>query len=102
MNEAFSRSSVCITSLILVGLSNAVHFSGVMRRSLFERFAREVAAAVGDLSRFWVTFNEPNVYAACGYVFGEFPPGRKGELFNALRVNSIQAQLHVLAYSRYS
>lgn len=65
---------------------------------LFERFAREVAAAVGDLCRFWVTFNEPNVYAACGYVLGEFPPGRKGELFNALRVNSIQAQAHVLAY----
>lgn len=65
---------------------------------LFERFAREVARAVGDLCRFWVTFNEPNVYAACGYVLGEFPPGRKGELFNALRVNSIQAHAHVLAY----
>ncbi len=65
---------------------------------LFERFAREVARAVGDLCRFWVTFNEPNVYAACGYVLGEFPPGRKGELFNALRVNSMQAQAHVLAY----
>jgi beta-glucosidase len=65
---------------------------------LFARFAGEVARAVGGLCRFWVTFNEPNVYAACGYVLGEFPPGRKGELFNALRVNSIQAQSHVLAY----
>ena len=65
---------------------------------LFERFAREVAKAVGNLCRLWVTFNEPNVYAACGYVVGEFPPGRKGELLNALRVNSIQAQAHVLAY----
>jgi beta-glucosidase len=65
---------------------------------LFERFAREVARAVGDLCRFWVTFNEPNVYAACGYVLGEFPPGRRGELFNALRVNSMQARAHVLAY----
>jgi beta-glucosidase len=65
---------------------------------LFERFTREVAKAVGNLCRFWVTFNEPNVYAACGYVLGEFPPGRKGELFNALRVNSIQARAHVLAY----
>jgi beta-glucosidase len=65
---------------------------------LFERFAREVATAVGDLCRFWVTFNEPNVYAACGYVLGEFPPGRKGQLFNALRVNRMQARAHVLAY----
>jgi beta-glucosidase len=65
---------------------------------MFERFAREVATAVGDLCRFWVTFNEPNVYAACGYVLGEFPPGRRGEIFNALRVNRVQARAHVLAY----
>jgi beta-glucosidase len=65
---------------------------------LFERFTREVANAVGDLCRFWVTFNEPNVYAACGYVLGEFPPGRRGEIFKALRVNSVQARAHVLAY----
>jgi beta-glucosidase len=65
---------------------------------LFERFAREVAKALGDLCRFWVTFNEPNVYAACGYVLGEFPPGRRGEIFNALRVNRIQARAHGLAY----
>lgn len=65
---------------------------------IFERFARAVTTAVGDLCRFWVTFNEPNVYAACGYVLGEFPPGRRGQIFNALRVNRIQAQAHVLAY----
>ena len=65
---------------------------------LFERFTRQVATAVGDLCRLWVTFNEPNVYAACGYVLGEFPPGHKGQLLNALRVNRIQARAHVLAY----
>lgn len=65
---------------------------------LFERFTRQVAEAVGDLCRLWVTFNEPNVYAACGYVLGEFPPGHKGQLLNALRVNRAQARAHVLAY----
>jgi beta-glucosidase len=65
---------------------------------LFERFTREVVNAVGDLCRMWVTFNEPNVYAACGYVLGEFPPGHKGQLLNALRVNRIQARAHVRAY----
>jgi beta-glucosidase len=65
---------------------------------LFERFTREVVKAVGDLCRFWVTFNEPNVYAACGYVLGEFPPGRKGQLLKALRVNRVQARAHVQAY----
>ncbi len=65
---------------------------------VFERFTREVVKAVGDLCNFWVTFNEPNVYAACGYVLGEFPPGHKGQLLNALRVNRIQARAHVRAY----
>ncbi len=65
---------------------------------LFERFTRAVVKAVGDLCRFWVTFNEPNVYAACGYVLGEFPPGRKGQLLKALRVNRVQARAHVQAY----
>ena len=54
---------------------------GFLRRDapqLFVRFARHVASAIGDLCRFWVTFNEPNVYAACGYVLGEFPPAAKG------------------------
>ncbi len=66
--------------------------------ALFERFTRQVVSALGDLCQSWVTFNEPNVYAALGYVLGEFPPGRKGEVGNALRVNSAQARAHLLAY----
>jgi beta-glucosidase len=57
-----------------------------------------VVGALGDLCQLWVTFNEPNVYAALGYVMGEFPPGHKGEVGNALRVNSSQARSHLLAY----
>jgi beta-glucosidase len=45
-----------------------------------------------------VTFNEPNVYAASGYVLGEFPPGGIGKVTTALRVTSVLAQCHVLAY----
>jgi beta-glucosidase len=65
---------------------------------LFERFTRKVVRALGDLCRFWVTFNEPNVYAAFGYVMGEFPPGRTAEITTALRVVSAQARAHRLAY----
>ena len=65
---------------------------------LFGRYARHAATALGGLCRIWVTFNEPNVYAACGYVLGEFPPGRKGKLLTALRVNIAQAHAHALAY----
>jgi len=65
---------------------------------LFERFARKVVESLGDLCRYWVTFNEPNVYATNGYVTGEFPPGRKGQVATALRVMSAQARCHLLAY----
>jgi beta-glucosidase len=64
----------------------------------FERFTGKVVDALGDLCRHWVTLNEPNVYAAMGYVLGEFPPGRTGEIATALRVVSAQARAHLLAY----
>ena len=67
-------------------------------RVQFERFTRYVVSALGDLCDCWVTFNEPNVYAASGYVLGEFPPGGIGKVTTALRVTSVLAQCHVLAY----
>jgi beta-glucosidase len=65
---------------------------------LFERFARHVVHALGDLCDCWVTFNEPNVYAASGYVLGEFPPGKTGQIGTAIRVTSVLAQCHLRAY----
>jgi beta-glucosidase len=67
-------------------------------RVQFERFTRYVVSALRDLCDCWVTFNEPNVYAASGYVLGEFPPGGVGKVTTALRVTSVLAQCHVLAY----
>jgi beta-glucosidase len=43
----------------------------------FERYARKVAASLGDLVGLWITINEPNVYATEGYIHGLFPPGEK-------------------------
>lgn len=65
---------------------------------LFERFTRKVVTELGDLCRLWVTFNEPNVYGALGYVLGEFPPGKKGEIIGALRVVSAMGRAHSRAY----
>ena len=65
---------------------------------LFERFARYVVEGMRDLCNCWVTFNEPNVYAASGYVLGEFPPGKMGEISNAIRVTSVLARCHLLVY----
>jgi beta-glucosidase len=64
----------------------------------FERFTRYVVEGLRDLCQCWVTFNEPNVYAASGYVLGEFPPGGTGQVTTALRVTSVLAQCHVRAY----
>ena len=64
----------------------------------FERFTRYVVENLRDLCQTWVTFNEPNVYAASGYVLGEFPPGGTGQVATALRVTSVLAQSHLRAY----
>src|SRR5438445_5833034 len=66
--------------------------------ALFLRFARRVADALGGLCQDWVTFNEPNVYAALGYVLGEFPPGRRGKIITAVRVVNRIAACHGRAF----
>src|SRR5256886_5195663 len=64
----------------------------------FELFNRRVVEELGDLCQHWVTFNEPNVYGALGYVLGEFPPGRKGEVITAVRVVNRMAACHARAF----
>ncbi len=66
--------------------------------ALFERFSRRVVEELGDLCRHWVTFNEPNVYASLGYVLGEFPPGRVGDVITAYRVINSMARIHARVY----
>jgi beta-glucosidase len=66
--------------------------------ALFTRFTRHVVEQLGDLCQHWVTFNEPNVYAGLGYVLGEFPPGKTGEIATAVRVANSMARAHAQAY----
>ncbi len=65
---------------------------------LFRHYAKRAVRALGDLVGDWVTFNEPNVYAAFGYLFGEFPPGRMNELNSALSVFAGMMRAHAAAY----
>ncbi len=62
-------------------------------------FVRRVAAELGDLVAFWCTLNEPNVYGYLGWIEGEFPPGRRGDLKGMLRVLANLRRAHVAAYS---
>jgi beta-glucosidase len=65
---------------------------------LFRHYAKRAVRSLGDLVTDWVTFNEPNVYAAFGYLFGEFPPGRMNELHSALGAFSGMMRAHAAAY----
>jgi beta-glucosidase len=53
----------------------------------FETYAAKVVAALGDLSKFWITLNEPNVLLAAAYLHGIFPPGERDirKVFQAAR-----------------
>ena len=52
----------------------------------FVRFVRRVVRDLGDLVDLWCTINEPNIYAFNGWLGGEFPPGRRGDLLGVWRV----------------
>lgn len=63
----------------------------------FVRFVEHVVAALSDLCDFWVTINEPNVYAALGYITQAYPPGEH-DVLRGLRVLSNLIQAHVEAF----
>lgn len=65
----------------------------------FLRFARRVAAELGDLVELWCTINEPNIYAANGWITGEFPPGHRGDLARFYRVLANLRRAHEAAYA---
>jgi beta-glucosidase len=48
--------------------------------SAFVDYAGKLVNALRSRVRIWNTFNEPDTYACCGFVIGEFPPLQKGRL----------------------
>ena len=65
---------------------------------VFLRFVQRAADELGDLAGMWCTINEPNLYAANGWITGEFPPGRRGDLVSQYRVTANMRRAHELAY----
>lgn len=65
------------------------------RRNLkyFERFAQMAAKRLGQYVDFWITINEPEVYATHSYLLGIFPPQKKS-FFRSLRVINNMIRLH--------
>lgn len=62
------------------------------------RFVRFVVGHLDDLVTDWCTINEPNVFATGGYLFGEFPPGRRNAWRDLRTVLHTMARAHCLAY----
>lgn len=69
-------------------------FANEANIACFVRFASRVVETLRDLCAFWVTINEPNVYAVEGYELGSFPPAQQNLAitFTVLR-NLLQAHI---------
>jgi beta-glucosidase len=63
----------------------------------FERYVRYVVGKLGDLVEEYITINEPNVFKANGYFFGDWPPGKK-DFRLAMRVMKNMSLCHIAAY----
>ena len=63
----------------------------------FVRYATHAVQTLKDLCDFWVTINEPNVYATQGYVIGSSPPGEQ-DIIRAFQVLRNLVQAHVQAF----
>jgi len=64
----------------------------------FLPYVHRVVDELGDLVSLWCTINEPNIYAANGWITGEFPPARRGDLASVYRVLANMRHAHELAY----
>jgi beta-glucosidase len=64
----------------------------------FLPFVHRVVDELGDLVDMWCTINEPTIYAYNGWVTGEFPPGRRGDVGAIYSVTSNLRRAHELAY----
>jgi beta-glucosidase len=63
----------------------------------FAEYVKKVVPALQDLTNFWVTINEPEVYTTGGYIEGNFPPG-KSDLGAAFFVMRNMLKGHAAAY----
>ncbi|MBI2022766.1 glycoside hydrolase family 1 protein [Candidatus Daviesbacteria bacterium] len=65
----------------------------------FESFVKTIVPEIEPFVDFWVTLNEPSVYAYMAYISGIWPP-QKNSKFKASRVTWNLAQGHIKAYQK--
>lgn len=64
---------------------------------IFARYVRTVVEKIGEGVRYWITLNEPVVFAFKSYYYGDWPPGNKS-FQDALEVLANLLKGHVSAY----
>lgn len=64
----------------------------------FARFAELCAQEFGDLVDFWITINEPLVYAYQSYIAGVWTPGYEGDFLLAFKTIRSMLEGHAAAY----
>jgi len=63
----------------------------------FARYAEKIVTALGNSVNFWITINEPEVYASNSYLVGDWPPQKKN-LISYLCVLKHLIQAHKKTY----
>ncbi len=64
----------------------------------FMPFVHRIVDDLGDLVQIWCTINEPSIYGLSGWITGDFPPGKRGDLASFFRVTGNMRRAHELAY----
>jgi len=66
-------------------------------RKIFNRYVEKITEELGDLVEYWVTINEPYVYASFGYWERSWPPGEHS-ILKSLKVLKKLLYVHIDSY----
>ena len=64
----------------------------------FASFIELLAERFGPHVADWCTINEPNIYLMMGWFSGDWPPGKKGDIFGYIRAAKNMLRAHRMAY----
>lgn len=64
----------------------------------FRRFTEYVLKYLGSEVEWWCTINEPNIYLTQGYFYGDWPPGKKGDIKGFLKSAKNMITAHIACY----
>ncbi|TSC74845.1 MAG: beta-glucosidase [Parcubacteria group bacterium Gr01-1014_44] len=65
---------------------------------IFARYCEYVVSRLGDMAKFWITINEPEVFIAHGYLKGNWPPFKKS-IFKYFKATKILLSSHLASYN---